>query len=139
MERGEGRGEGGGEALAADDHKVDDEFLSSLLRSPSVEEEEPLPGGSAEAGPGALDVHVLHDGAHADEHAEGHDQPPEPPVAVHSRRVGGGVQAEGVGRAWGAVSVVAAGVQPGQVGAALDDQRPLGQGEAKSGQGAVPA
>ena len=79
-------------------------------RNDSVEEEEALPGGVAQAHPGPacdeekfqrspigadvllshspLDAHVLQDGPHADEHPEAHDEPPEPrAVRVVDRQV----------------------------------------------------
>ena len=62
-----------------------------------------------EVGPGLLDLPELHHGADADEEAKGEHQPPQPGVLV-----------------------------PDDVGAALHDERPLGEGEAEARQGAVP-
>ena len=84
-------------------------FWKIFAHIPSVEEEEAFPGRSAEVPPGALDVEVLDDGPDADEEPEGHDQPPEPGV-----------------------------LRGGKVGRLLEDQRPLGQGQAEAGEGAVP-
>ena len=88
---------------------------------PLVEEEQPLPGSATEPPPGPLDVDVLQDGPDADEQAERHDEPPQPGVVL--------------GRGGGHAVVGPHGGR--ELGATLDDEGPLGEGEAEAGEGAV--
>lgn len=96
--------------------RTDSPGKTNLIRShtplvfcaPLVKEEQPLPGRVGESRPGPLDVQVLDEGPEADEHAEGHDEPPKPRVVV-GRHLGG----------------------------ALHDQGPLCQGEAEAREGTI--
>jgi hypothetical protein len=81
---------------------------SKSLEWSSVEEEKPFPGLGGKMWPGSLNLTELHHGPDANEEAKGKDKPPEPGVLVAD-----------------------------EVGAPLHNQRPLGKGKSKSGEGAI--
>ena len=85
-------------------------LLSFLLSIGLIKEEDPLLGRSWQPCPFPFDAKVLNHGTDANEHAKGHDQPPQPIVVV--------------GR---------------QIGGMFDDEGPFGQAQAETGQSAVTA